>query len=33
MEGFLDFLFARTIITRLRGGVRSLGAISARSQI
>jgi acyl-CoA reductase-like NAD-dependent aldehyde dehydrogenase len=33
MEGFLDFLFARNLITRLRGGLRSLGAIKRKSQI
>jgi hypothetical protein len=33
MEGFLDFLFARNIIARLRGGIRSLGAIKRKSQI
>ena len=33
MEGFLDFLFARGLITRLRGGLRSLGAVKRKSQI
>ena len=33
MEGFLDFLFARNVVTRLRGGIRSLGAIKRKSQI
>jgi acyl-CoA reductase-like NAD-dependent aldehyde dehydrogenase len=33
MEGFLDFLFARGLVTRLRGGLRSLGAIKRKSQI
>jgi succinate-semialdehyde dehydrogenase/glutarate-semialdehyde dehydrogenase len=33
MEGFLDFLFARNIITRLRGGARSIGAIKRKGQI
>jgi len=33
MEGFLDFLFARNVVTRLRGGLRSLGAIKRKSQI
>lgn len=33
MEGFLDFLFARNLITRLRGGLRSLGAVKRKSQI
>jgi hypothetical protein len=33
VEGFLDFLFAWNIITRLRGGSRSLGAIKHKSQI
>ena len=33
MEGFLDFLFARSLFTRLRGGLRSLGAVKRKSQI
>ena len=33
MEGFLDFLFARSLVTRLRGGLRSLGAVKRKSQI
>jgi acyl-CoA reductase-like NAD-dependent aldehyde dehydrogenase len=33
MEGFLDFLFARRLVTRLRGGLRSLGAVKRKSQI
>jgi succinate-semialdehyde dehydrogenase/glutarate-semialdehyde dehydrogenase len=33
MEGFLDFLFARRLVTRLRGGMRSLGAVRRKSQI
>ena len=33
MEGFLDFLFARGLVTRLRGGLRSLGAVKRKSQI
>jgi len=33
MEGFLDFLFARGLVTRLRGGMRSLGAVRRKSQI
>ena len=33
MEGFLDFLFARHLVTRLRGGLRSLGAVKRKSQI
>jgi len=33
MEGFLDFLFARTLRQRLLGGLRSLGAIKRKSQI
>src|SRR5258708_11000425 len=33
MEGFLDFLFARNVMTRLRGAIRSLGAIKRKSQI
>ena len=33
MGGFLDFLFAQNIITRARGGIRSLGAIKRKSQI
>ena len=33
MEGFLDFLFARGLLTRLRGGLRSLGAVWRKSKI
>ncbi len=33
MEGFLDFLFARRLVERLRGGLRSLGAVKRKSQI
>jgi acyl-CoA reductase-like NAD-dependent aldehyde dehydrogenase len=33
MEGFLDFLFARGLVERLRGGLRSLGAVKRKSQI
>jgi acyl-CoA reductase-like NAD-dependent aldehyde dehydrogenase len=33
MEGFLDFLFGRSLIRRLRGGLRSLGAVKRKSQI
>ena len=33
MEGFLDFLFARGLGERLRGGLRSLGAVKRKSQI
>jgi succinate-semialdehyde dehydrogenase/glutarate-semialdehyde dehydrogenase len=33
MEGFLDFLFARGLVARLRGGLRSLSAVKRKSQI
>jgi succinate-semialdehyde dehydrogenase/glutarate-semialdehyde dehydrogenase len=33
MEGFLDFLFARGLGARLRGGLRSLGALRRKRQI
>jgi succinate-semialdehyde dehydrogenase/glutarate-semialdehyde dehydrogenase len=33
MEGFLDFLFARGPVARLRGGLRSLGAVWRKSQL
>ena len=33
MEGFVDFLFARSLVARLRGGLRSLGALRRKSQL